>query len=178
MVKPLTVAQMKDLNGLLEKWPFIEKDWLESLARSVIHAEAKPLAKLTQDQMDALEKFKAMGRAVDKLIAKAGQFTSVELQALALQRTNAALTVDIGLREIRAIFQACEDDLTRPTGRTAERRSILIKQIALYLAKKGITPDAEDTGPLVDISFTLLVLAGDIMKFREQTVRQVLIGMK
>lgn len=178
MVEPLTPAQIAQLNLIRERWPVVEKDWLESLARSVIHAEAKPLAKLTQDQKDALEKFEAMCRAVDKLIATASQFTGVELQALALQRTNAALTVDRGLREIRAILQACADDLNRPTGRTAERRTILIKQIALYLAKKGIKPDAKDSGPLVDISFTLLALAGDEMKFREKTVRQVLKAME
>lgn len=174
MVEPLTASAINALDDICAKWPVIDKEWLQSLARSVIHADAKPFAKKTQERIDAVEKFEWLRDTVDELSAKANDFRQLELQTLALQRSNAALTVQQRLIELRAIFQECANDLAGESGRTAERRSILIRQVARYLSKNGIVANAKQGGPLETVTFTLLKLAGDDMKHSTKIIKRVL----
>jgi hypothetical protein len=174
MVDPLAPKAVKALDEVCKAYPDIDREWLQSLARSVIHADAKPLAKITQERKKAFEKFKRLRDTIDKLSAEAANFGQVELQSLALQRSNAALTIEQRLSELRAIFDECASGLAGHGGRTAERRSILIRQVAKYLVSRGIVASAAKNGPLVTISFTILKLAGDVMKNSVDTVDQVL----
>jgi hypothetical protein len=174
MVEPLTASAIDALDEICNRWPLIDREWLQSLARSVIHADAKPLAKMTQERIDAVEKFEWLLDAVDELSAKANDFRQLELETLALQRSNAALTVQQRLIELRAIFQECAKDLAGKSGRTAERRSILIRHVAQYLSNNGIVVNAKQGGPLETVTFTLLKLAGDDMKHSTKIVKRVL----